>query len=80
MTERVAELSNQLNQINEAIEAAQNKIDSEGKKKTDSTPLQAIKEALRFLKSESKEMELRSAVLSHSVFQAKLKEKSKGYM
>ena len=74
--ERVAELSNQLKQIDEQIQKISSKIDKQGKMVTDSTPLVAVKEGLKSLKAESKDMELRTAVLSHALFQAKLKEKS----
>jgi intraflagellar transport protein 57 len=74
--ENVAELSNQLQLINEKIEEIQDKIDKQGKIVTNTSPLQGIKEALKTLKNEAKDMELRGAVLSHALFQAKLREKS----
>lgn len=74
--ENVAELSSQLQQINERIEEIQDKIDKQGKIVTNTSPLQGIKEALKALRVETKDMELRGAVLSHALFQAKLKEKS----
>ena len=74
--ENVAELSTQLQQINEKIEEIQDKIDKQGKIVTNTSPLQAIKESLKMLKNESKDMELRAAVLSHALYQAKLHEKS----
>ena len=74
--ENVAELSSQLQLINERIEEIQDKIDKQGKIVTNTSPLQGIKEALKVLKAETKDMELRGAVLSHALFQAKLKEKS----
>ena len=74
--ENVAELSSQLQQINERIEEIQDKIDKQGKIVTNTSPLQGIKEALKVLKAETRDMELRGAVLSHALFQAKLKEKS----
>jgi estrogen-related receptor beta like 1 len=74
--ENVAELSNQLQQINEKIDEIQDKIDKQGKIVTNTSPLLAIKEALKSLKIEGKDMELRGAVLSHALFQAKLHEKS----
>ncbi|OMJ88815.1 hypothetical protein SteCoe_9112 [Stentor coeruleus] len=74
--ENVAELSSQLQQINEKIDEIQDKIDKQGKIVTNTSPLQAIKEALKSLKAEGRDMELRGAVLSHALFQAKLREKS----
>ena len=74
--ENVADLSNQLQQINEKIEEIQDKIDKPGKIVTNTSPLQGIKEALKMLRNEGKDMELRGAVLSHALFQAKLHEKS----
>ena len=74
--ENVAELSSQLQQINEKIEEIQDNIDRQGKIVTNTTPLQAIKEALKSLRAEGRDMELRGAVLSHALFQAKLREKS----
>ena len=74
--ENVADLSNQLQQINEKIEEIQDKIDKQGKIVTNTSPLQGIKEALKMLRNEGKDMELRGAVLSHALFQAKLHEKS----
>jgi estrogen-related receptor beta like 1 len=74
--ENVAELSSQLQQINERIEEIQDKIDRQGKVVTNNSPLQGIKEAFKVLKAEIRDMELRGAVLSHALFQAKLKEKS----
>ena len=74
--ENVAELSSHLQQINERIDEIQEKIDKQGKIVTNTSPLQGIKEALKVLRAETKDMELRGAVLSHALFQAKLKEKS----
>ena len=74
--ENVAELSNQLQNIIEKIDEIQEKIDRQGKVVTNTSPLQGIKEAIKMIKVESKDMELRGAVLSHALFQAKLKEKS----
>jgi estrogen-related receptor beta like 1 len=73
--ENVAELSNQLQQINEKFEEIQDKIDKQGKIVTNTSPLQAIKEALKLMKMEGRDMELRGAVLSHALFQAKLHDK-----
>jgi estrogen-related receptor beta like 1 len=78
LNEKVANLSNQLSEINSRLEEIQDKIDHQGRMVTDTSPLMGIKESLRVLKLESKDMELRGAVLSHSLFQAKLKEKSRG--
>lgn len=75
--ERVGELSQQLEEINQKLEDITGKFDKESRSVTDTTPLVAIKDALKSLKLENKEMELRSAVLSHSLFQSKLKGKSK---
>jgi len=77
VNDNVAELSNQLAQINERIEEISNSIEKQGKMVTDTSPLQNIKEGLKTLKLDNKDMELRGAVLSHALFQAKLKDKSK---
>jgi estrogen-related receptor beta like 1 len=75
--ERVGELSQQLEEINQKLEEITGKIDKESRSVTDTTPLVGIKDALKQLKTENREMELRSAVLSHTLFQSKLKDKSK---
>ncbi|CAG9321426.1 unnamed protein product [Blepharisma stoltei] len=74
--ENVAELSSHYQHLGEKIEEIQQKIETQGKMVTNISPLQAIKEGLKLLKVEGKDMELRSAVLSHALFQSKLKEKS----
>mmetsp|Transcript_21664 Transcript_21664/g.21416 ORF Transcript_21664/g.21416 Transcript_21664/m.21416 type:complete len:105 (+) Transcript_21664:856-1170(+) len=76
VNENVAELSAHYQQLGEKIEECQQKIETQGKMVTNISPLQAIKEGLKLLKVEGKDMELRSAVLSHALFQSKLKEKS----
>lgn len=76
VNENVAELSQHYQQLGDKIEEIQQKIEAQGKMVTNTSPLVGIKEALKSLKSEGKDMELRSAVLSHALFQSKLKEKS----
>ena len=78
LNEKVANQSTQLSEINSRLEEIQDKIDQQGRMVTDTSPLMGIKESLRVIKLEGKDMELRGAVLSHSLFQAKLKEKSRG--
>lgn len=77
LSESVGEKQNELAAIGEKLEMVSERLDKQGRSVTDNTPLIQIKEGLKALKNEGKEIELRAAVLSHSLFQAKLREKAK---
>jgi estrogen-related receptor beta like 1 len=77
VNDHIGELQTQLTVTQEKIDECQSKIDVGSRDVTDTTPLQGIKNAITTIRTEIKEMELRSGVLSHSLFQAKLREKSK---
>lgn len=77
LSESAGDKQNELAHIEERLESVSETLDKQGRSVTDNTPLIQIKEGLKALKNEGKEIELRAAVLSHSLFQAKLREKAK---
>lgn len=77
LSESAGEKQAELAWIEDRLESVSEKLDKQGRSVTDNTPLIQIKEGLKAIKNEGKEIELRAAVLSHSLFQAKLREKAK---
>ena len=77
LSESAGEKQAELARIEDRLESVSEKLDKQGRSVTDNTPLIQIKEGLKAIKNEGKEIELRAAVLSHSLFQAKLREKAK---
>lgn len=77
INDNIGELTTQLTIITEKLDNCQKNIEDGSRTVTDTAPLQGIKNAIQTIRTEVKEMELRSGVLSHSLFQAKLREKSK---
>ena len=73
--EIVAELSSSLQYINDKYDELQENIESHTKVISLASPLAFIRDALKLLKHEGKDMELRGAVLAHSLFQSKLNDK-----
>ena len=73
--EIVAELSSSLQYINDKYDELQENIESHTKVISLASPLAFIRDALKLLKHEGKDMELRGAVLDHTLFQSKLNDK-----
>jgi estrogen-related receptor beta like 1 len=73
----VEELENELTEINNRLDHASKKIDDTGKTFSDNTPLQNIKKAITTVKNDIKSIDIRIGVVSNTLLQLKLKEKSK---
>ena len=78
--ENISKLSTELNKITTELEQTKTIVDDIAKKIADNSPLMNIKEAIKRIKEEIRQMDLRIGVLQHTVLQAKLKttRKSKG--
>lgn len=63
----------ELAHIEERLESVSELLNQQGRSVTDNTPLTQLKEGLKAIKSEGKEMEMRAAVLSRALFQAGLR-------
>lgn len=71
------ELENELADINNRLDHASKKIDDTGKTFSDNTPLSNIKKAITTVKNDIKSIDIRIGVVSNTLLQLKLKEKSK---
>lgn len=72
----VVERSRQLAEITEELEVVKQEMEERSTAVTDGTPLINIKKALARLKNEIVTMDIRIAVVEHTLLQAKLREKS----
>jgi len=66
-----------LSEINTRLDNASRKIDDTGKQFSDNTPLQNIKKAITTIKTDISTIDIRIGVVSNTLLQLKLKEKSK---
>lgn len=73
LNESVGNKQSELVRIEERLESVSELLDQQGRSVTDNTPLIQLKEGLKAIKHEGKEMEMRAAVLSRSLFQAGLR-------
>ena len=71
------ELETELMDVNEKLTKTQNKIDDTGKSFSDNTPLQNIKKSITNVKNDIKNIDIRIGVVSNTLLQLKLKERSK---
>ncbi|XP_015920454.1 intraflagellar transport protein 57 homolog [Parasteatoda tepidariorum] len=71
----VTERSRTLSQITEELDQVKQEMDERGSNMTDGKPLVNIRKALSKLKVELSQMDVRIGVASHTLLQAKLKEK-----
>lgn len=64
-------------EVNERLTKTQNKIDDTGKSFSDTSPLQNIKKSITKVKNDIKTIDIRIGVVSNTLLQLKLKERSK---
>jgi hypothetical protein len=77
MSKNVQELEVELMEINERLTKTQSKIDDTGKSFSDNSPLQNIKKSITGVKTDIKSIDIRIGVVSNTLLQLKLKERSK---
>lgn len=77
VSKNVQDMENELMEINERLSNVQKKIDDTGKSFSDNSPLQKIKKAIAQVKNDIKSIDIRIGVVSNTLLQLKLKEKSK---
>ena len=63
--------------VNERLASIQKKIDDTGKSFSDNSPLQKIKKSIAQVKNDIKSIDIRIGVVSNTLLQLKLKERSK---
>jgi len=73
----VQELETELMDVNEKLTKIQSKIDDTGKSFSDNSPLQNIKKSITSVKNDIKSIDIRIGVVSNTLLQLKLKERSK---
>jgi estrogen-related receptor beta like 1 len=73
----VEDLETELQEINGRLDTASRKIDDTGKQFSDNTPVQNIKKAITTIKTDISSIDIRIGVVSNTLLQLKLKEKSK---
>lgn len=64
-------------EINERLSGCQKKIDDTGKSFSDTSPLQKIKKSIAQVKNDIKAIDIRIGVVSNTLLQLKLKERTK---
>ena len=74
--DKVGEFTNELQDITDKLEVIKSTMEERGSSMTDTSPLVRIKKALKQLREEIQEMELRMGVLSHSLMQAKMRHRT----
>lgn len=77
MTKSVQELEAELQDVNEKLTRTQDKIDDTGKSFSDNAPLQNIKKSITQVKNDIRSIDIRIGVVSNTLLQLKLKERSK---
>ena len=70
-------LESELQEINDRLNNINKKIDDTGKQFSDNTPLQNIKKSISAVKNDIKNIDIRIGVVSNTLLQLKLKERSK---
>jgi len=73
----VEDLENELSEVNERLGNITRKIDDTGKSFSDTKPLQNIKKSITNVKNDIKAIDIRIGVVSNTLLQLKLKERSK---
>ena len=77
VSKNVENLDTELQEINERLDTISKKIDDTGKQFSDNTPLQNIKKAISSVKNDIKSIDIRIGVVSNTLLQLKLKERTK---
>lgn len=77
VSKNVENLEAELQEINERLATVQRKIDDTGKQFSDNTPLTNIKKAITSVKADIKSIDIRIGVVSNTLLQLKLKERTK---
>jgi estrogen-related receptor beta like 1 len=77
VSKNVEDLEAELTEVNERLGNVSKKIDDTGKNFSDNTPLQNIKKAITTVKNDIKSIDIRIGVVSNTLLQLKLKERSK---
>jgi estrogen-related receptor beta like 1 len=70
-------MENELTEVNDRLSNVTRKIDDTGKSFSDNTPLQQIKKSIAQVKNDIKAIDIRIGVVSNTLLQLKLKERSK---
>lgn len=77
VSKNVESLESELTEITERLENIERKITDTGKNFSDNTPLHNIKKAITTVKDDIKNIDIRIGVVSNTLLQLKLKERSK---
>jgi len=77
VSKNVETLETELQEINDRLGNVQRKIDDTGKQFSDNTPLTNIKKAISTVKNDIKAIDIRIGVVSNTLLQLKLKERTK---
>lgn len=77
VSKSVQDMEQELMDVNERLSNVQKKVDDTGKAFPDQSPLQKIKKALTQVKNDIKAIDIRIGVVTNTLLQLKLKERSK---
>lgn len=77
VSKNVQDLENELADVNERLSMTEKKITDADVTFTDNSPLQKIKKSIAQVKSDIKSIDIRIGVVSNTLLQLKLKERSK---
>ena len=76
LRERTSDQQSQFSRLEAQLQSLSVHLHRQGQSITDNSPLLQLKEGLKGLQRQGKELELTTAVLAHSLFQAESREKS----
>ena len=71
--DKVSEYTNELQEVTDKLDIVKSTMEERGSSMTDTSPLVRMKRALKQLKEEIAEMDLRMGVLSHTLMAAKIR-------
>lgn len=77
VSKNVGDMENELSEINDRLSQVEKKIDDTGKSFSDTSPLQKIKKSIAQVKNDIKSIDIRIGVVSNTLLQLKLKERTK---
>lgn len=77
VSKNVGDMENELSEINDRLSQVEKKIEDTGKSFSDNSPLQKIKKAIAQVKNDIKSIDIRIGVVSNTLLQLKLKERTK---
>lgn len=77
LNKNTEELEQELSAINDTLQNTTNKLENKGSEFNDAKPLANVKKAIKQVKDDIKSIDIRIGVVSNTILQLKLRERSK---